>query len=650
MTSDRHPFFSAAVVFVLILAGLGYYHFRHEQNTINREIDTALLRAAESAYLLVGDRFHEKVFRTPPAPIENAITAGALTALARTQNVERIYSLMADERGNLFYTSLSTDDHAIVVSESPKPFGSRYAPNPNVIQALATKQTVWEERRENETRRTFRSIYLPHATPAGERYVIGADVDTGFMRSHSYIAAFTATATSLLPLLGIFPLWLIYRRHLRNLADQPRPDLSETAQMPRQSVSIPENGSNRSDDPIDKTIDEKTDDSGGSERMTLLHDLKRHPLCALMILRLSNFREICDFFGPAAGGRLMEHLGQWLRNGGHSPYRLSDGEFALVIEGDLPIEELARLAEELISCIRKHPFSIGVENISPKVTIGIDPGPGISLANADIALQRAQTSTRAFAFYDHERRVEEEYKTNIAITKMIHEAVKAGRIVCHYQPVVSTASQQIEYYETLVRMTDELGHLFLPEDFLPIAQKTLLYPHIARHVIRQSCEAFRNRIESFSINLSIRDLLDPSAVAYIEKTILGTGTAERIIIEIPEAEQTGEFDAVASFVRKMKKLGARVAIDRFGTGCSSIEHLLGLDIDYLKLDPSLTRQIHTDPKQSLLVESLAAFLARMGVRSVAGSVESQITFERLSSAGINFVQGYYTGEPAPLPA
>jgi diguanylate cyclase (GGDEF)-like protein len=647
METDTKKFFWAFFFFAATLGGLVYYYFLQEREYINRHINAALLRSAQSAALIVGDRYHERILRTPPDETEDFVTIRALTSLAKTEGVEYLYSLVQDSQGELRFTSSSAQESELSTGRNLTRFYDKYDANADMVKALKTNRIVWDMQEIEDQWGKFRSVYIPHTTPAGHHYIIGADIRVGSIERLSNTAAFKATLTSLLLFLGALPLLMIYRNTLKCTANRLHHDIKAATDELREVNDILEH---KVEEKTQQLISQSFEDAltGLPNRHALEFDLDRKEIHALMIFNLYNFREINDFFGTAIGDQLILQMGQWLRAYSLNPYRLGGDEFAVLIEEPYTKEELETFASRLIHRLAEHPFGAGMENVSLSVTIGIDPGPDISLAHADIALHQAKNSARHFAFYSSESRVEEQYENNIAVAKMIHEALNEGRIVCYYQPILSTRSGRITKYETLVRMIDDEGAPVPPDNFIRISQKVLLYPQITRRVVTQACETFSGRNEEFAVNLSIRDILDAQTVAFIEETMIRTATAGRIIFEILESEGIDNFDAVQAFIQRMKGHGSKIAIDDFGTGYSSIESILRLNVDYIKIDGSLIRLLGNDSRRASIIESIAKCASKLGAQTIAEFVESEELFERIQQAGIDYAQGYYIGRPAPL--
>jgi diguanylate cyclase (GGDEF)-like protein len=647
MQLDAKKFFFAFFFFFGTLVALGYYHFDHEQKLINQNINATLQRAAESASIIIGDHYHDRVLTIHPSEIEDADMIRSLTTLAHAQGVEYIYSLILDNTGKLRFTSSSARNHELSTGENLTRFFDVYPSDPDMIKALKTNKIVWDMKEKSDQWGTFRSVFIPGTTPSGYRYIIGADIEVGSIQKLSNAAAFKAISQSLIIFLGALPFLLIYRNTLHGTANLLRSQVLTATDELREVNDILET---KVEEKTKQLISQSFEDSltGLPNRHSLQYDMDRNTYKSLIILNLYNFREINDFFGFAIGDDLLRQVGHWILNFNLHPYRLSGDEFAILIDEDFTKDELETLCLRLLNRMNDHPFSVGDETISLSVTIGIDMSPTISLTHADIALHEAKEQSHHIAFYNRDSHVEEQFQANIALTATIHKALNSGRIICFYQPIVSMQTGRIEKYETLVRMIDESANIIPPLDFLKTAQKTRLYPQITQTVIEHACNTFKNRNEEFSVNLSIRDILDHATVRFIEEMIVQTDTAHRIVFEILESEGIDNFDTVIQFIQKMKGLGAKIAIDDYGTGYSSLENILRLDIDYLKIDGSIIRNIISDPKHAIAVQSIADFAAKLGIKTIAEFVSSEEIYNHLKSIGITYSQGYYTGKPAVL--
>lgn len=383
-------------------------------------------------------------------------------------------------------------------------------------------------------------------------------------------------------------------------------------------------------------------------RLKLQEDLMEYPLHSLAILNIDNFKEINDFFGIEEGDLLLIQVAHWLDELKLRPYRLGGDEFAFKLPNRVSREDFYRDAELILSMMNEKRFMIGDETVHLSATIGIAIESDKPLIHADVALNKARVERKICSIYDHLEGIEKQYRKNIEMSAQIRQALVEHRLICQYQPIVSTKTGKIEKFETLVRIQNEDGTLIGPHEFLPISQKTKLYHHITQEVVYQACHLFMGRTEQFSINLSSTDILDHRTVVTIENILRQTSTANRIIFEILESEGIENFDEVASFIARMKHVGAKIAIDDFGTGYSNFENILKLNVDILKIDGSLIKSINENPKNRIVVEAIVDFANRIGVETVAEFVSSEEILEKITEIGITYAQGFHTGKPQSL--
>ena len=151
--------------------------------------------------------------------------------------------------------------------------------------------------------------------------------------------------------------------------------------------------------------------------------------------------------------------------------------------------------------------------------------------------------------------------------------------------------------------------------------------------------------EQGKMNLSIDDIKDANTVQEIIKTIIKTKTASRIIFEILESEGIENYEEVINFITQIKALGSEIAIDDFGTGYSNFEHILKLNVDYIKIDGSLIKGMSENNKHKIIVETIVDFAKKVGSKTIAEFVSDEATFSIVKGIGIDFSQGYYTGKP-----
>ena len=99
------------------------------------------------------------------------------------------------------------------------------------------------------------------------------------------------------------------------------------------------------------------------------------------------------------------------------------------------------------------------------------------------------------------------------------------------------------------------------------------------------------------------------------------------------------------FIQEVRALGAKIAIDDFGSGYSNFQHILTLNVDYLKIDGSLIKDIIVNERTRIVVETIVDFAQKMGAKTIAEFVCNEEILQMVTSLGIDFAQGYYIGKP-----
>jgi EAL domain-containing protein (putative c-di-GMP-specific phosphodiesterase class I) len=124
--------------------------------------------------------------------------------------------------------------------------------------------------------------------------------------------------------------------------------------------------------------------------------------------------------------------------------------------------------------------------------------------------------------------------------------------------------------------------------------------------------------------------------------------AERIVLEITEHADVGDYDALLAALGPLRARGVRLAVDDAGAGYSSLRHILHLQPDLIKLDMSLTRNICLDPARKALASALVSFAREMGSQIIAEGVETEAELSTLKEIGVERAQGYLLARPLPL--
>ncbi|RXI27531.1 EAL domain-containing protein [Aliarcobacter trophiarum] len=383
-------------------------------------------------------------------------------------------------------------------------------------------------------------------------------------------------------------------------------------------------------------------------RQKIILDIENKKPNSSIVFNIDNFKEVNNFFGTQNADKILKDIALRFIKYNYTTYRIDGDEFAILFFDDRNLDELQNEAKKIIKLLDSEPFYIEDKTILITFSVGIAKSSEKLLTKVDIAVNNAKTSNNRISLYEESENIEEKYKENIELATKIKEAILEKRVICHYQPLLDIETSEIYSYESLVRILNKDGTIISPYKFLEFSKKIKLYSSITKIVISEACKTFQNRDEKFSINLSVDDIKDKNTVEYILKTIQDTNTASRVTFEILESEGIENYEEVISFINQIKYLGARIAIDDFGTGYSNFEHLLRLDVDYIKIDGSLIRNIVSDDKHKLIVETIVSFAKKIGIKTVAEFVSDDNILDIIKEIGISCAQGYHIGQPRQL--
>ncbi|MDH0098849.1 EAL domain-containing protein [Pseudomonas sp. GD04158] len=393
-------------------------------------------------------------------------------------------------------------------------------------------------------------------------------------------------------------------------------------------------------------------------RARLLLDLQRTPRPSLILLNLDAFKEINGFYGHACGDQMLRHLGaqllQHLRLEADSArlYRLTADEFAVLLPR-LSDEALEARMNELGTFIQRQRLDWQGQEVGFNATFGAArlsagearQGRDSLLASATIALKLARLQQRNHLLYDPALKIREEYEQNLLWANKVKTALQGDRLLPHFQPILDNHGGSIGKFECLVRMLDDDGQVINPGRFLGVAKKIRLHRQITRVMLEKCLERFRDLPYEFSINLSYEDLIDPQLSQTIKEQLQHSGMGPRLIFEILESEGIDNYSQVRAFIDEVKALGCRIAIDDFGTGYSNFEHLLRLNVDLIKIDGSLIRQLDSDPNALAVTLGIVQFARSLGMQTVAEFVHSAAVQEKVLALGIDYSQGQHIGMP-----
>jgi diguanylate cyclase (GGDEF)-like protein len=389
---------------------------------------------------------------------------------------------------------------------------------------------------------------------------------------------------------------------------------------------------------------------------------------ALFYMDLDQFKVVNDTCGHIAGDELLRQLGTLLHHTvreGDTLARLGGDEFGVLLEY-CPIDKALIIANELRETVQSFRFHWQDKVFTVGVSIGVAP---ITADSDDLPSILSAADAACYAAKDRGRNRVHIYEVDDAELARRHgemqwvsrlnRALEENRFVLYCQPIVPIARDtgKPTHFEVLLRMRDDNQTLITPDAFVRAAERYNLMGTIDRWVVRNTFARLSGclrhsasaRCPTFSINLSGASLNDEEFLAFISDQFRTRQVPpSSICFEITETAAIANLVHAESFIKPLKNLGCRFALDDFGSGLSSFAYLKHLPVDYLKIDGAFVREIAQDPIDFAMVKSINEIGRVMGMQTVAEFVETKEIFAKLGEIQVDFGQGCYIGSPFPL--
>ncbi|RMF40258.1 MAG: EAL domain-containing protein [Alphaproteobacteria bacterium] len=391
---------------------------------------------------------------------------------------------------------------------------------------------------------------------------------------------------------------------------------------------------------------------------------RRDPRFTLLMLDLDGFKAINDVYGHAAGDAVLVAVGKRLRANLRATdlvARLGGDEFAVLLTSLTDRAEATATAERLCATIRaripweKETLAVGVSiGIAMQGEVGAGPAELIAAADRAMYLAKAERGCGWRIWESGMNAAGPTAEQGAAL----EAAIRHGQIVPFYQPKIELASGRIAGFEALARWEQPGGRIAMPSEFLPVAEEFGLTRDLTFAMV--GC-----------VLRDIRDWraagLDPGVISVnVDETLLcttsGLDELEWRLAEVPEA--AGHFGIevtegvtvgrsavkVRENLERLSESGVRVAMDDFGTGFASFQHLRSFAFHEFKVDGSFVAGLGSDPRADAIVDAFLAMATGLGADVVAESVETAEQARILAQRGCRYGQGFLFGAPAAAEA
>lgn len=402
--------------------------------------------------------------------------------------------------------------------------------------------------------------------------------------------------------------------------------------------------------------------TGGYNRQGFMHRTKEilreageDERFAVLFFNIKGFKAVNELFGTERGDGVLKDLSATLNGSKLHPEitaRIEADRFACLVRTEnLDAEVLTALCEQKVTQGRRtlhlH-LRCGVFYVEDR-TMPVDG----MLNRAKLAKKNIRDEyIQPYRVYDQS--MSNSYLDSAELSGELVESIQKKQFEVYYQPVVDSKTGKIISAEALVRWNHPVKGMISPGIFIPALEASGQISELSSYVIEEVKAFVRGRLDCgletvpVSINLSWMDFYDETMIGGIISQ-LQSGELPRGLIrfEITETSYAALERNRIDVINAMRKEGAKILLDDFGSGYSSFGMLRDYNFDILKIDMSFVRRIETNAKTCSILRFLIGMAHEMGILLIAEGAETEAQTAFLRDNGCDYIQGYYFSKPVP---
>lgn len=239
-------------------------------------------------------------------------------------------------------------------------------------------------------------------------------------------------------------------------------------------------------------------------------------------------------------------------------------------------------------------------------------------------------------------------ETELESLQNIQYALKHSKVVPYYQGLHNNRTNQIDKYESLMRLVDPSGKVLTPFFFMDVAKKYRYYLDLNLVMFQQVIRDFSNIDAPVNINISAHDITSPRFRQELTRVLKTFHKPENLTFEILEDECFSDMQWLTDFITEVRKFGAKIAVDDFGAGYSNLLEIMKIHPDYIKIDGQIIRELGVNHENNTIVEAVASIGQKLEIDIVAEFVEDETIQNKLMEYNILYSQGYHFAKPEPF--
>ncbi|MBV7600208.1 bifunctional diguanylate cyclase/phosphodiesterase [Aeromonas sp. sia0103] len=383
------------------------------------------------------------------------------------------------------------------------------------------------------------------------------------------------------------------------------------------------------------------------------------PAFTLIFIDVDHFKQVNDALGHSAGDQLLQELSKRLQScirQNDMVARLGGDEFVIYLDNSQQEEDISPVLNRLLGRIA-HPFRLQGNELTITVSLGVasvtEQTTDISelLHQADLAMYQAKRNGRSRIVSYSEACAEHAGSPE----EMLTRALREGRIVPYFQPVIRLEDSRLTGLEVMARWITEEGELKDAFDFIPLAEQCGLIQELDQQILRRTCQQLKDWLPvsgqsrfKIALNLSGKHLASREQLMRLVNIMEEEGVLPSyFIFEFNERELSRQNSDSLTSLHELRAKGIQISLDDFGTGFSSLNALFHFPVDYIKVDDSFTHRMLNSPKDLALIRAMRDICQDLDFTLVVEGIENQQQLQKLIDLGCTMGQGRYISPPLP---
>ena len=380
---------------------------------------------------------------------------------------------------------------------------------------------------------------------------------------------------------------------------------------------------------------------------------------AVLFLDLDHFKEINDSLGHHSGDRVLRSVATRIRNAVSDSVtvaRLGGDEFGLILP------RLRKEAEILsaVKAIRKAleaPYALEGLSLSLAASIGATCFPAHGrdadtlMQRAEVAMYWAKKDRSGYALYSPDQDKSSPHR--LILLGELRQALQRKELVLQYQPIVDARTGKLRSVEALVRWQHERYGMLLPDEFIPLAERSGFIRELTDWVLREALRDMAGwhgagKTLNVSVNVTAASLLDPEFVNTVSGMLASLKLPQNALtLEMTETTLLSDQERAYDTITRLSELGVQTSIDDFGTGYSSLAYLRKLPVNSIKIDRIFVADMAHGTNGEVLLNAIIQLAHALELHVTAEGVENAEIAARLPRLGCDALQGFAISEPLP---